>query len=116
MKYLLMIYGTAAEDALEESDGPAWDRFNTLLRERGAWLGAEALERATSARTVNVRNGELLVTDGPFAETKEQLAGYYLVDCPGWDDALELASNVPSAANGTASIEVRPIWEFDAES
>jgi len=104
-----MIYGPAAEDVLEETDPAAWDRFNALLQERGAWQGAEALRRASLARTVRGQDSRIVVTDGPFAETKEHLAGYYLVDCNGWDEALELASMIPSVATGHASIEVRPI-------
>ena len=116
MKYLLLIYGEAAEDALEDGDQASWDRFNALLEERGAWRGAEALSRAAVARTVRMNGGTSMVTDGPFAETKEQLAGYYLVDCAGWEEALDLAARIPSAADGTASIEVRPVLEWRNES
>ena len=112
MKYLLLIYGESAEDAMEDGDQAAWDQFNRMLEDRDAWVGAEALTRASSAKTVAVRDGAPLVTDGPFAETKEQLAGYYLVDCDGWDEALELAAQIPSAADGTAQIEVRAVLEW----
>ena len=61
---------------------------------------------------VSVRDGTPMVTDGPFAETKEQLAGYYLVECAGWEAALGIAARIPSAADGSASIEVRPVWDF----
>lgn len=113
MKYLLLIYGQSAEDAFEVGDPAAWGTFNQMLEERGAARGSEALTRASSARTVSVSDGTPLVTDGPFAETKEQLAGYYLVDCPGWDEALEIAAQIPSAADGSARIEVRAVlaWE-----
>ncbi len=116
MKYLLLIYGQSAEDAFEVGDQAAWDRFNRLLETRDAWRGSEALTSASTARTVRVQNGAPLVTDGPFAETKEQLAGYYLVDCPGWDEALELAAYIPSAADGSASIEVRSVLEWQNQS
>ena len=116
MKYLLLIYGQSAEDALEVGDEAAWERFNRLLESRDAWRGSEALTRASSARTVQVQGGAPLVTDGPFAETKEQLAGYYLVDCSGWDEALELAAQIPSAADGSASIEVRAVLEWESPS
>jgi hypothetical protein len=111
---MLLIYGAAAEDKWTEADGPAWDRFNEELRESGAWLGADALRRSSVARTLSVRGGAPIVTDGPFAETKEQLAGYYLVECAGWEAALAIAARIPSAADGSATIEVRPVWDFTA--
>jgi hypothetical protein len=73
-------------------------------------LGGERLRSVSDATTVRVRNGEVLATDGPFAETKEQLAGYYVVDCRDLDEAIEVASKIPGARTG--SIEVRPIWEM----
>ncbi len=72
--------------------------------------GGERLRPTTDATTVRVRNGETLSTDGPFAETKEQLAGFYLVDCKDLDEAIEVAAKIPGARTG--SIEVRPIWEL----
>jgi hypothetical protein len=98
MKYLLLIYWQPAVDALEAGDEAAWERFNRLLDSRDAWLGSEALTRASSART------------------KEQLAGYYLVDCGGWDEALEFAALIPSAADGSASIEVRAVLDWEEPS
>ena len=77
---------------------------------RGVLQGGERLRPTTSATTVRVRDGEVLTSDGPFAETKEQLAGFYLVDCKDLDEAIEVASKIPGAAQG--SIEVRPIWEL----
>ena len=73
-------------------------------------LGGERLRLTSDATTVRVRNGETLTTDGPFAETKEQLAGYFLVDCKDLDEAIDVASRIPGAKDG--SIEVRPIWEM----
>jgi hypothetical protein len=73
-------------------------------------LGGERLRMTSDATTVRVRNGETLTTDGPFAETKEQLAGYFLVDCKDLDDAIDVASRIPGALTG--SVEVRPIWEM----
>ena len=81
------------------------------LRERNAMVAGDPLQRTTTATTVRVRDGETLVTDGPFAETKEQLAGYYIVQARDADEALELASGIPTARTG--SIEVRPIMEFE---
>jgi hypothetical protein len=73
-------------------------------------LGGERLRLTSDATTVRVRNGETLTTDGPFAETKEQLAGYFVVDCKDLDAAIDVASRIPGAQDG--SIEVRPIWEM----
>ncbi len=114
MRYLLMI-------ALEESAGlrdpevegeeisPEYATFMKDMAERGVLLGGERLRLTSDATTVRVRNGETLATDGPFAETKEQLAGYFLVDCRDLDEAIDVASRIPGAKDG--SIEVRPIWE-----
>jgi hypothetical protein len=80
------------------------------LRERGVLVAAEALEPIETATTVRVRNGKLLVTDGPFAETKEQLAGFYLVDAHDLNEAIQIASKIPPAREG--SVEVRPVREL----
>ena len=80
------------------------------MAERGVLQGGERLRLTSDATTVRVRNGEVLATDGPFAETKEQLAGYFLVDCKDLDEAIEVAAQIPGAR--TARIEVRPIWEM----
>jgi hypothetical protein len=80
------------------------------MAKRGVLQGGERLHFTTDATTVRVRNGETLTTDGPFAETKEQLAGYFLVDCKDLDEAIEVAAKIPGARLG--SIEVRPIWEM----
>ena len=77
---------------------------------RGVLQGGERLRPTSSATTVRVREGEVLTSDGPFAETKEQLAGFYLVDCKDLDEAIDVASKIPGATHG--SIEVRPIWEM----
>jgi hypothetical protein len=77
---------------------------------KGILLGGERLQPTGDATTVRVRNGEVLTTDGPFAETKEQIAGYYMVDCKDLDEAIEAAAGIPGARHG--SIEVRPIWEM----
>jgi len=80
------------------------------LRERGVLVAAEALEPIETATTVRVRNGKLLVIDGPFAETKEQLAGFYLVDAHDLNEAIQIASKIPPAREG--SVEVRPVREL----
>ncbi len=121
MKYLLLIYdeATANPAAPPPADDDvarmmtAYDAFTAECRERGVYLGGDALQNVGSATTVRVRNGEILTTDGPFAETKEALGGYYLLDCRDIDEALELAARCPGSSFG--SVEVRPVWEFGAE-
>jgi hypothetical protein len=73
-------------------------------------LGGERLQFTTDATTVRVRNGDVVTTDGPFAETKEQIGGYYVADCKDLDEAIEIASKIPGAKSG--SVEVRPIWDM----
>ena len=80
------------------------------MNERGVLQGGERLRPTSDTTTVRVRDGETLTTDGPFAETKEQVGGYFLVDCKDLDEAIEIAAKIPGAAHG--SIEVRPIWEM----
>lgn len=84
--------------------------FGEEMSKRGVLVGGERLRPTTDATTVRVRDGEVLTSDGPFAETKEQVGGYYMVDCKDLDEAIEIASKIPSARGG--SIEVRPIWEM----
>ena len=80
------------------------------MNERGLLQAGERLRPTTDATTVRVRDGETLTSDGPFAETKEQMGGFFLVDCKDLDEAIEVAAKIPGAAHG--SIEVRPIWEM----
>jgi hypothetical protein len=87
----------------------AYDAFGAEMGARGVLQGGERLRPTTDATTVRVSDGDLIVSDGPFAETKEQMAGFYLIDCKDLDEAIEIASKVPAAAHG--SVEVRPIWE-----
>ena len=115
MRYLLMIaLEESASSSTPEEDGqemqPEYAAFMKDIAERGVLLGGERLRLTSDATTVRVRNGETLTTDGPFAETKEQLAGYFLVDCKDLDEAIEVAAQIPGAKSG--SIEVRPIWEM----
>jgi hypothetical protein len=112
MQYMLIIHNDA--DTHPTPGGPGWDelmagylRFNEdLLATHGARHG-EPLAPPSSATTVRVVNGQILLTDGPFAETKEWMSGYYLVECEDLDDATRLAARIPSAAYG--SVEIRPI-------
>ena len=89
----------------------AYDAFWQDISKNGTLLAGEALEMPETATTVKVRNGERLVTDGPFPETKEQLGGFYLVECKDLDEAIEWAAKIPGAQNGT--IEVRPVMSFE---
>ena len=116
MKYLLMIYTSEQQDAqrtpeAQEANMGEYFAFTNEIREAGVMLGGEALQPTTTATTVRVRNGQTASTDGPFAETKEQLGGYYLLDCDNLDDAIKWASKIPGAREG--SIEIRPLWEFE---
>ena len=114
MRYLLLIYNEEpaemppAEVLADQS--AAYDVFTNEIRDRGLFLAGEALHPTTSATTVRVRDGQTVTTDGPFAETKEALGGFYMVSAADLDEAIELAAKIPGARNG--SIEVRPILEY----
>lgn len=116
MKYLLMIYSDQNVNAkktpaeLDKMMQEYW-AFTQEVKDRKVYVAAEALTPASSATTVRVRNGRTMTTDGPFAETKEQIGGFYLLDCANLDEAIELAAKIPHAAEG--SIEVRPIMVFE---
>ena len=118
MQYLLLIYGdqSQASSMSEEEMGQVMQAYGTYtqeLEQSGAMVGGNALQPIDTATTVRVHNDETLTTDGPFAETKEQLGGYYLVDVGSLDEALEWAAKIPGARYG--SIEVRPVMVFDEE-
>src|ERR1051326_5458481 len=112
MKYVALIYADADgwEAMPEDERARTSEKYMALAREPVS-VGGEQLQDADTATTVRVRDGETLTTDGPFAETKEQLGGYYLVDCKDLDEAIELATKIPAAIDG--SIEIRPIMEFE---
>jgi hypothetical protein len=110
VKYLCLVYLKEQDlDAVPDSDCMA---FGELLRKGERYIAAEALQRIETATTVRVRDGKVFVTDGPFAETKEQLAGFYLIDAKDLDDAIQVAAKIPPARVG--SIEVRPVRELSA--
>ena len=109
MRYLLLIAGDESAQPSEDVT-PEYMEWMKEVSDRGLLQGGERLRPTGDATTVRVRNGELLATDGPFAETKEQLGGYFLVDCKDLDEAIEVAGKLPGARQG--SIEVRPIWEM----
>jgi hypothetical protein len=116
MQYMLLIYG--AEDRWdelgEEERGQifqAYGAFTEELRQSGAMIAGDALQPTQTATTVRVQDDETLTTDGPFAETKEQLGGYYLIEADSLDEAIDWAAKIPGARHG--SIEVRPVMVFE---
>ena len=116
MRYLCLIYDEEQKLAAmskTESDAFMADyfAFTEDIKKSGHHLGGEALQPVGTATTVRVRNGKLSTTDGPFAETKEQLGGFYMIEAKDANDALKIASKIPSARLG--SVEVRPIQEFN---
>jgi hypothetical protein len=114
MRYLALIY--TPEPTTPPSEGEAaqmmteYGSFTDMIKQRGAFLGGEALQPTSTATTVRLRDGQLSTIDGPFAETKEQLGGYYLLECSDLDQAIELAGKIPGARYG--AVEVRPILEM----
>jgi hypothetical protein len=108
MKYLCLVYGEEKEMRTMPDD-ECLDYVESLQKS-GRYLAAEALQPVHTASTVRVRNGRVSITDGPFAETKEQLAGFYLVDANDLDDAIRIAAEIPPVRVG--SVEVRPIREL----
>jgi hypothetical protein len=121
MKYLLLIYGdeAAMETAMsgmtpeqQAAQAKVWYDYGDWLAEKGWLLGSDALQATSTATSVRAPDGKPVVTDGPFAETKEQLAGYYLLNVANVDEAIEAGARCPGATFGT--IELRPIQEFPA--
>jgi hypothetical protein len=110
MKYLCLVY--MEEETLRAVPDSDCMAFGEDLRESGRYIAAEALQHVETATTVRVRNGKVSVTDGPFAETKEQLAGFYLIDAQDLDEAIQVAAKIPPARVG--SIEVRPVRQLSA--
>jgi len=116
MQYLFLIYSNekadndVSEDKQKEVFGQ-WMAYTEEMKNAGVMLAGDALQPTATATSVRVRSGDRITTDGPFAETKEQLGGYYLVECPNLDEALAWAAKCPGALDGT--IEVRPIMVFE---
>jgi hypothetical protein len=115
MKYLLMIYGNESiAQKCSEAEGRKiygeYMKFTQEIKDSDKYLGGNPLQPTSTATTVRVRDGKPLVTDGPFAETKEQLGGYYLIEASDLDDAIKVAAKIPGARDG--SIEVRPIMSM----
>ena len=117
MKYLCLIYdeekqfATMPKEQLDAMMGE-YGAFTEDIKKSGHYVGGDALQPTSAATTVRVRNGKVSTTDGPFAETKEQLGGYYLINAKDLNDAIQVAARIPSARIG--SIEVRPIMVFGA--
>jgi len=115
MRYLLLIYSDeASEAAMSAEEGAAvmaaYDRFANEQGARGVLRGGERLRPTADATTVRVRDGQLSTADGPYAETKEQIGGFFLIECDNLDEALAVAAAIPAA--GTGAVEVRPIWDM----
>jgi hypothetical protein len=114
MEYLLLIYGdeNAAAQMAQDRDVAmkGWRDYDGWLTEKGWKLAGEALQPTNTATTVREQAGKTVTTDGPFAETKEQLGGFYMVRCENLDEAIEAASRMPIIGRG--SVEIRPIMEF----
>jgi hypothetical protein len=113
MRYAMLVCNDEnAAVGPEESSATfaAFAAFAEEMEARGVLVAKERLRPTSTATTVRVRNGDVVVADGPFAETKEQIAGFYLMECKDLDEAIEIAAKIPGAAFGT--IEVRPVWEI----
>jgi hypothetical protein len=112
MKYMLLIYGDENAWTMDERQACYVESAELChaLNEEGVFLSANPLQLVASATSVRVREGKRMVTDGPFAETREQLGGYYLVDAKDLDEAIAIAARIPGAKKGT--VEVRPLMEI----
>src|SRR5438093_1267945 len=116
MKFLCLIYqeekqeANVPRDEIEQAKKDYW-AFAEGIKKTGNYVGSHGLQHTEQATTVRVRNGKVSATDGPFAETKEQLGGYYLIEAKDLNDAVQVASRIPGAQHGT--VEVRPIMEFN---
>ena len=117
VKYMLSLYdeeskwvGAGPEDFAQEL--AAYEAFDRAAMDAGVFVAGEGLQPTATATTVRVRDGERLLTDGPFAETREQLGGFYVLDCPSLDEAIAWAARLPGAATGC--VEVRPVIDYEA--
>jgi hypothetical protein len=116
MRYIMLIYSQEDETATAEQIGAVAEAHRALLTEtsqRGILRGAEPLEPSVTATCLRMKDGKALITDGPFAETKEQLAGFYILDCGDLDEAIEWAAKIPTACQGASGlVEIRPLREM----
>ena len=118
MQYLLMIYSNEAEyakldPATSKKMTEEFETFTKDIVQSGNYKAGDRLRPASTATTVRVKDGKVINTDGPYAETREQLGGYYLIEAKDLDAALGIAARIPSARYGYGSIEVRPIWVYN---
>ncbi len=114
-QYMLLIYNPTAGGPSPDqmaAQHARWEQYTKDLRDAGLFVSGDPLQGTDVATTVRVRDGETQLTDGPFAETKEYLAGYYLIQCDDLDQALQRAAQMPNIEYG--SVEVRPIWDMGA--
>jgi hypothetical protein len=117
MKFMLMLFGDESRFAEmtpeQQAEGmKGWDAYTRAAIDAGVHLGGEGLQPSSTATTIRIQpSGEPIVSDGPFAETKEQIAGYYLLDCKDLDDALAWARRIPMPGG---NVEVRPVMDYDA--
>ena len=111
MRYMLLLYQDEKQIDMSPEEMAKWEAFTKEVTDAGAYEDGRALQPVPTATTVRVRDGETVTTDGPFAETKEQLGGFYLLNCKNLDEAIAYAAKIPSAPRG--SIEVRPVMEFE---
>ena len=115
MRYVLLIYSEeqTSQPPQEEMDAimKVWWDYDTAIKDSGVYIAGEALQSSQTATSVRVKGDERVVTDGPFAETREVLGGFYLIDVPDLDTALDWAARCPGATGGT--MEVRPVMAFD---
>ncbi len=120
MQYLILIYDEETANPSPEPPDPAvlgeilgqYNGYTAMLKDTGAFIAGEALRPVTTATTIREQDGQTIITDGPFAETKEGLGGFYLIEAPDLDAALALARQCPGVRYG--SIEVRPVVDFEA--
>jgi hypothetical protein len=117
MKFMLLLWGDESQwEGASQEEAAAemgrWEDYSAQLVAAGAMVSGEGLQPSATSRTLRIENGERVVTDGPFAETKEALGGFYVIECASIEDALEWASKVPSAERGAT--EVRPVIDYEA--
>ena len=116
MKFMLLLWGDEGQWAdMSEEEAAAemarWEEYTNQLTAAGAMVSGEGLQPSATSKTLRIENGERIVTDGPFAETKEQVGGFYVIECDSFDDALEWAAKLPSAAHGPT--EIRPVIPYE---
>ena len=114
MHYLLLLHMTESEADYSPEGMKPWEDYTNALMEAGCFIDAAALHPAATGKIVRVDGGNPVTTDGPYAETKEQLGGYYVIDCETEEEAVQWAARVPSAVRGDP-VEVRPVVAFDEQ-